>query len=155
MRATVTAGLAKLVELVNQYAAAMYPPINLAVALLAPDGLRPSIVNWKEVALHFLRGVAADAHADGMPETADLLKRLLEFPDVSALSDLTPQRESPVLPIHFRRDGTSLRLFTIIATLGTPREVTLVDIRIEFFFPMDEPTALAFRGWASRDPRGI
>ena len=48
-------------------------PVNLAVALLAPDGLRPFIVNWPEVAGHFVRGVQGDAHADGMPETADLL----------------------------------------------------------------------------------
>jgi transcriptional regulator with XRE-family HTH domain len=124
-------------------------PVNLAVALLAPDGLRPSIVNWQEVALHFIRGVEADAHADGMPETADLLKRLLEFPEVSALSELmTPEdSQSPILPIHFRREGTSLRMFTIIATLGTPREVTLEEIRIEFFFPMDEPTSRTFTSW--------
>src|SRR5271165_2015310 len=64
-------------------------PINLAVALLAPDGLRPFIVNWPEVALHFIRGVERDAHADGMPETADLLNRLIEFPDVPGLSQPT------------------------------------------------------------------
>jgi transcriptional regulator with XRE-family HTH domain len=122
-------------------------PVNLAVALLAPDGLRPFIVNWREVALHLIRGVEADAHADGMPETADLLERLLVLPGVSALSGMiTPEEsQSPVLPIHFQSDGTSLRLFTTIATLGTPRDVTLEEIRIEFFFPMDEPTQQAFR----------
>jgi MmyB-like transcription regulator ligand binding domain len=84
-----------------------------------------------------------------MPETADLLKRLLAFPDVSFLSQLMTLEESqsPVLPIHFRQDATSLRLFTTIATLGTPRDVTLQEIRIEFFFPMDEPTAQAFGTW--------
>jgi hypothetical protein len=51
------------------------------------------------------------------------------------------------LPIHFRRDGTSLRLFTTIATLGTPRDVTLEEIRVEFFFPMDEATAQTFGNW--------
>ena len=124
--------------------------INLAVALLAPDRLRPFIVNWQEVALHFIRGVQADAHVDGMAETADLLNRLLAFPDVPAASEIpTPEEsQSPVLPIHFQRDGTSLCLFTTIATLGTPRDVTLEEIRIEFFFPMDEPTAQAFRSWA-------
>jgi transcriptional regulator with XRE-family HTH domain len=124
-------------------------PVNLAVALLTSEGLRPFIVNWPEVALHFIRGVQSDAHADGMPETADLLKRLLALPDVSALSEpTTPQEsQSPVLPIHFLRDGYSLRLFTTIATLGTPRDVTLEEIRIEFFFPMDEPTAQAFGSW--------
>jgi hypothetical protein len=124
-------------------------PVNLAVALLAPNGLRPFIVNWQEVALHFIRGLQADAHADAMPETAGLLDRLLAFPDVPALSGiLTPEEgQSPVLPMHFRRDGVSLRLFTTIATLGTPRDVTLEEIRIEFFFPMDESTAQAFRIW--------
>jgi hypothetical protein len=69
--------------------------------------------------------------------------------DVAALSEPTTPHESqsPVLPIHFRRDGTSLRLFTTIATLGTPRDVTLEEIRIEFFFPMDESTAQAFGSW--------
>ena len=124
-------------------------PINLAVALLAPDGLRPFIVNWQEVAVHFIRGVQADAHADGMPETAGLLDQLLVLPDVPALSELIAPEEgqSPVLPMHFQRDGISLRLFTTIATLGTPRDVTLEEIRIEFFFPMDEPTAQTFRSW--------
>jgi transcriptional regulator with XRE-family HTH domain len=125
-------------------------PVNLAVALLAPDGLRPFIVNWPEVAGHFVRGVQGDAHADGMPETADLLSRLLCFPEVAALSESVAAAEegqSPVLPIHFHRDGTSLSLFTTIATLGTPREVSLEEIRIEFFFPMGEPTTRAFRGW--------
>jgi transcriptional regulator with XRE-family HTH domain len=124
-------------------------PVNLAVALLAPDGLRRFIVNWQEVALHFIRDVQADAHADGMAETADLLNRLLAFPDVSVASELTTPAEgqSPVLPIHFQQDETSLRLFTTIATLGTPRDVTLEEIRIEFFFPMDEPTEQAFRSW--------
>ena len=122
--------------------------INLAAALLAPDGLRPFIVNWQEVALHFIRGLQADANADGMPETADLLHRLLAFPDVPAISELiTEEGQSPVLPMHFQRDGMSLRLFTTIATLGTPRDVTLEEIRIEFFFPMDEPTTQAFRIW--------
>jgi len=128
-------------------------PVNLAVALLSHDGLRPFIINWQEVALYFVRGVQADGHADGTPETADLLARLLAFPDVRALSETTPPEEegqSPVLPIHFLHDGTSLRLFTTIATLGTPRDVTLQEVRIEFFFPMDEMTAQALGAWAQQ-----
>ena len=124
-------------------------PVNLAVALLAPDSLRPFVINWPEVALHFIRDVQADAHADGIAAPAELLERLLAFPDVPSVAELiTPdESQSPVLPIHFQRNGTSLRLFTTIATLGTPRDVTLEEIRIEFFFPIDEPTVQAFRGW--------
>ena len=33
-------------------------------------------------------------------------------------------------------------LFTTIATLGTPQDITLQELRIESFFPMDEETVL-------------
>jgi hypothetical protein len=55
-----------------------------------------------------------------------------------------------VLPIHFLHDRKSLRLFTTIATLGTPRDVTLQEVRIEFFFPMDDVTAQQLRAWAKQ-----
>ena len=123
---------------------------NLAVLLVSPEGMRPFIVNWEEVALYFLRGVQADAIADGTRETADLLQRLLGFPGLPALSRVEPpsQPQAPVLVIHFRRGDVSLRMFTTIATLGTPQDVTLEEIRIESFFPQDDATAAVFAGWA-------
>lgn len=137
--------------------AAPAEPVNLAVALVSPDGLRPFIVNWEEVALYFLRGVQADAISDGTPGTAELLERLLAFPGVPALSRVLPpdEEQAPVLPIHFRRGETSLRLFTTIATLGTPHDVTLQEIRIECFFPADDATAQALRDWATVTERPI
>jgi MmyB-like transcription regulator ligand binding domain len=124
--------------------------INLADALLSPDGLRSLLVNWEQVALYFLRGVQADALADGSPETADLLRRLLAYPGLPALSETPALEESPapVLVMYFRKDQTSLRLFTTIATLGTPQDVTAQEIRIECFFPADEDTARLFHDWA-------
>jgi hypothetical protein len=41
-----------------------------------------------------------------------------------------------------------LALFTTIATLGTPRDVTAQELRIESFFPLDDATAAVLRGWA-------
>jgi transcriptional regulator with XRE-family HTH domain len=147
-------GAARLTEFLSGPAAEPKAPepVNLAVAMLSQDGLRDAIVNWPEVALYLLRGVEADARADGMPETAALLQRLLLLPDVAALSEsaVAGEAPSPVLPIHFRREATTLSLFTTIATLGTPRDVTLDEIRIEFFFPLDTPTARIFAKWAER-----
>jgi transcriptional regulator with XRE-family HTH domain len=147
------AGAGRLVEFLTGPVPAAAPaePVNLAVALVSPDGLRPVIVNWEEVARYFLRGVQADAIADATPETAKLLERLLAFPGVPALSRGLPPEEdpAPVLSIHFQRDETSLRLFTTIATLGTPHDVTLQEIRIECFFPADDATARAFHAWAA------
>jgi len=147
------AGAARLTAFLTGAAPPASAPkaVNLADALVSPEGLRPFIANWEEVAIHFLRGVQADAAADGTPETAALLKRLLAYPGVPALSQAPALEEAPgpVLAIHFRKGETSLRLFTTIATLGTPQDVTLQEIRIENFFPADAQTARVMRGWVN------
>lgn len=125
--------------------------VNLADALLAPDALRPLIRNWSEVALHFLRGVRADALADGTPETAALLQRLLAYPDLPRLAEALGSDDppEPVLPMHFVKGTASLKLFTTIATLGTPQDVTAQEIRVECFFPADEAAERHFRAAVS------
>jgi transcriptional regulator with XRE-family HTH domain len=125
-------------------------PVNLADALVAPDALRPLIVNWREVALYFLRGVQADAVADGTAETAALLARLLAYPEAPKIGELPAIEEvpGPVLAMHFLKGGTSLKLFTTLATLGTPQDITAQEIRIECFFPADAATAALFKDWA-------
>ena len=123
--------------------------VNLADALVAPGVLRPFIENWEEVAVHFLRSVQADAVADGTEETAALLRRLTAYPGVPPLSRVAPlATHTPVLSIHFRKGDTALRVFTTIATLGTPQDVTLQEIRIECFFPSDPASAALLRAWA-------
>jgi transcriptional regulator with XRE-family HTH domain len=124
-------------------------PVNLADALVAPDVLRPHLVNWEEVVRHFIRSVEADAKADGLAETSALLDRLMAYKGVRKALRLGANAEGgPVLAMHFHKQDTSLRLFTTIATLGTPQDVTLQELRIECFFPMDEATARILRGWA-------
>jgi transcriptional regulator with XRE-family HTH domain len=124
--------------------------VNLADALVAPDVLRPFLVNWADVVRYFIRSVEADVAASGSVETAALLDRLLAYDGVrAALTASAPEAaDGPVLPMHFRKESTALQLFTTIATLGTPRDVTLQDLRVECFFPMDDATAHTLRGWA-------
>jgi transcriptional regulator with XRE-family HTH domain len=125
--------------------------LNLADALAAPDVLRPHLSNWPDVVRYFLRSVEADAAADGTTETAGLLNRLLNYDGVRSamLAAASSPPEGPVLPMHFQKDGTRLQLFTTIATLGTPQDITLQELRIESFFPMDDDTRAVFRGWAA------
>jgi transcriptional regulator with XRE-family HTH domain len=125
--------------------------INLADALVAPDVLRPHLTNWPEVVAYFVRSVEADAAADATAETAALRDRLLNYPGVQA-SLATPSAEaaaSPILPMRFVKGQVSLELFTTLTTLGTPQDVTLQEMRIECFFPMNEGTREVFRQWAS------
>jgi transcriptional regulator with XRE-family HTH domain len=131
--------------------------INLADALVAPDVLRPHLANWSDVVRYFVRSVEADAAADGTAETAALLDRLLLYRDVRATLAQGPGHAvgAPVLPMHFEKGRTRLMLFTAIATLGTPQDITLQELRIESFFPMDDETRAVFRKWAapSKAPR--
>ena len=123
--------------------------VNLADALVSPGVLRPYLVNWADVVRYFVRSVEADAAADGTPETAALHERLLGYDGVRTAIYATPAElaTTPVLPMHFRKGNTNLRLFTTIATLGTPQDITLQELRVECFFPMDDETAGVMRGW--------
>jgi transcriptional regulator with XRE-family HTH domain len=124
--------------------------LNLAHALAAPDVLKPHLANWTDVVRYFLRSVEADAVADGTAETAELLKTLLNYEGVrSAMLTASLVPEGPVLPMHFQKDNIRLQLFTTIATLGTPQDITLQELRIESFFPMNDETRYVFRGWAA------
>lgn len=124
--------------------------LNLADALAAPDVLKPHLANWADIVRYFVQSVEADAAADGAAETAELLDRLLGYEGVrSAMSSaVSSATGGPVLPMHFQKGGIRLRLFTTIATLGTPRDITLQELRIENFFPMDDETRETFRRWA-------
>ena len=127
-------------------------PVNLADALVAPDVLRPFLVNWAEVVRYFIRSVEADAAADGSQETGALLTRLLAYKGVrSAIRSPMPEPAGgPVLAMHFRKGETRLALFTTIATLGTPQDVTAQELRVESFFPLDKATAVVLRAWAAK-----
>ncbi len=127
-------------------------PVNLADALLSPAILRPFIANWQEVALHFIRGVQADVISDGSRESSALLARLLSYEGLAELAHGAAIEETPrpLLPIRIRKHATSLNVFTTIATLGTPQDITVQEIRIESFFPIDEATAKFFRKAAAK-----
>jgi transcriptional regulator with XRE-family HTH domain len=144
------AGAVRLVEfLVGPLAPGV--PVNLADALVGPNVLRPFLENWEDVVRYFIRSVEADAAADGSAATSALLQRLLAYAGVGAVAKRTSFEpgSGPVLPMHFKKGETSLSLFTTIATLGTPQDITLQELRIECFFAMDEPTADVFRSWAA------
>jgi transcriptional regulator with XRE-family HTH domain len=123
--------------------------INLADALVAPDVLRPHLTNWAEVVRYFIRSVEADAAADVTGATAVLLERLLGYDGVQAALKMNSPHEptAPIVPMQFHKGSVALNLFTTIATLGTPQDITLQELRIENFYPSDHATATILRSW--------
>jgi transcriptional regulator with XRE-family HTH domain len=127
---------------------------NMLRQIFDPDDLRAVIVNWEEVAGDLIRHLHDEvAAAPSDPRARDLLEEVLRYPGVPArwrgreLGVVPP----PVLTVTFRKDDRELRFFSTITTFGTPRDVTLDDLRIECAFPADEPTAEQCRALARED----
>ncbi len=112
-----------------------------------PLGARRFIVNWEEVGRHLLARAERELAGPDDREAAALLAELrgyfgpLPRTPASLAGDV-------LLPIHIRRGNLELRLFSTIMTLGTPRDVTLQELRIETFFPADAASEAAWRSIA-------
>ena len=116
-------------------------PLNLIRLVLEPDGLRPHIVNWREMAGHFVQRLHQESLAQGgVGPLAELLDEVLSIPGVPAnWSRPDPDRyPAPMLQLHLAKDGLELKLFSTVTTFGTAQDVSLQELRIESFHPADE-----------------
>lgn len=120
--------------------------VNLALLTLHPQGLRRFIVNWDQVAPVFVRRLKRESLAAGDPEAQARLARFIELVEPAADADPATAGLLPVLPVRLRIDDVELSLFSVIATFGTPQDVTTDELRIEAFYPADAETARFFRG---------
>ncbi len=122
--------------------------INLMRFTFDPQGLRPFVVNWEELAGHLLQRVYREANSSIESEQSALLfDELMRYPDAAELwktSTKSPQNDL-ILTTHFKQNDLDLRFFSTIATLGTPYDITLQEIRIECLFPADDETE---RNWS-------
>jgi transcriptional regulator with XRE-family HTH domain len=123
-------------------------PVNLLRLTLAPRGLRPFIANWPQVAHYLITRTAAELALNGIDAEAKVfLDELSHYPDMpTSWRDTRPEESaSPILPLHFHKDGRDVRVMTTISTLGTPQDVTLQEMRIETFFPVDAASTEFFK----------
>jgi transcriptional regulator with XRE-family HTH domain len=122
------------------------PPINVMRLLFAADGLRPHVVNWRELASVMVQRLHREALAHGDDDARALL-------DVALGSDAPADWRSldldaapaPVVPLHLKRGALELRLFSALTTLGTAIDVTAQECRLETFFPSDAATEAALK----------
>ena len=119
-------------------------PANVLRMMFDPKGLRPYVVNWEAAAEALIRRVHREA-IGGAPDplTIELLEEVLAFPDVPR-SWRRPNPETPlvpVIPVTFRKGSKTFAYFSTVTTLGTAQDVTLQELRIECFFPLDSETA--------------
>jgi transcriptional regulator with XRE-family HTH domain len=127
---------------------------NLLRSLLDPKGLRPKLTNWEEVARYLVSTTYAEILADGgEPKALAFIEEVMAYPDVPASFRKLrfEERPAPVLTLDYIVGGKSLSVFTTIATLGTPQDVTLQEVRIECFFPADDRSDALFKSLAAKN----
>ena len=80
------------------------------------------------------------------------MAEIMAYPDVpeSFRSLRFDERPQPVLTLDYLVGGRALSVFTTVATLGTPQDVTLQEVRIESFFPADDRSDALFRSLAAK-----
>ena len=114
------------------------PQLNLMRLLFSASGLHRFVENWAEVGPIMVNRIRREAEHEGKHDARALLDELLASPAVATDWGRDVCAAPPLLiPLHLRRDDFELRLFSTITTLGTPQDVTLQELRIESFYPMD------------------
>jgi transcriptional regulator with XRE-family HTH domain len=114
------------------------PPINMLRLGVHPGGL-PRLSSMTAACnaplIHRLKRRSRD---DGDLALAKLIDEVESY-----LSDESPDAPAtqPVVTLDLRTPLGEVKLFTVIATLGAPLEVTAANLAIETFLPMDDESA--------------
>jgi len=122
--------------------------INLALLTLHPEGLRPYISNWQQIAPAFARRLKSEALASGDAKVQQRFARFLELAELTDTDHPVDANLLPVLPLEFKVGELELSLFSVISTFGTPQDITTDELRIETFYPTDAKTEAFFRSMA-------
>jgi transcriptional regulator with XRE-family HTH domain len=123
-------------------------PRNMLHLMFDPEGMRPFIANWEDVAKSLIQRVYRESVGRVMDEkTQELLAELLAYPDVqtawkspNAMSTAPATRTMPVIPMSFVKDDEVLSYFSMVTTVGTPQTIAAQELRLECMFPADDVT---------------
>jgi transcriptional regulator with XRE-family HTH domain len=115
-------------------------PRNLLHLMFDPEGMRPFIANWEEVAASLIERIYRESVGRVIDQkTKELLVGLQAYPKVKTELKKTPSVSVlPYIPISFVNKRRTMNFFSMITTVGTPVSITAQELRIESMFPADE-----------------
>ncbi|XOZ33654.1 helix-turn-helix domain-containing protein [Halomonadaceae bacterium KBTZ08] len=115
--------------------------LNVLELIFDPNGLRPCIQNWNELAGLFLRRLHGEVMAFPTDESRALFERLLAWDPPENWQQLPSETiEAPMITADLLIQGQPLRIFSTLSRFGTALDVNMADLVIEYYFPADEPT---------------
>lgn len=119
------------------------PPANVLRISLHPRGMAPRITNLAEWRGHLLARLHRQIELTSDDALRSLYEELLGYPGGPAPEPVNPAEV--VVPLRITHEGRELSFLSTVATFGTPVDITLAEVAIESFFPMDEQTAEVLR----------
>ncbi|MEU7239076.1 helix-turn-helix transcriptional regulator [Streptomyces sparsogenes] len=145
---------------------------NVYRLTLHPDGLAPRLANLGQFRALALQRLRRQADATGDAELRALYEEIRDYPapapeDAPAPAqapgpgpgpgpgpapgpDTPATRPGPFqVPLRVRTPMGELSMFSTMATFGAPADVTLSELAIELFYPLDEFTTTALRALGS------
>jgi transcriptional regulator with XRE-family HTH domain len=131
--------------------------VNVMRTVFDPGRLRQFIDNWEELAQCLMHSIHREVAMTGSEAVIRLRDELLAYPGVPARWR-APEALAPIPPLvsmQLRKGDLSLAFFSMITTLGTPRDVTLQALKIECFFPADAVTEQVARRLALPEPVAV
>lgn len=123
------------------------PTANVMRLILHPDGLGSHCLNFAEVRAHALGRLLHQANATGHRDLRELYDEVSEYPAPPGAAD-KPACVDPmgiVVPLRIRTPYGDMSFFSMITTFGAPEDVTLSELAVEAFFPMDRATEALLR----------
>ena len=123
--------------------AAQEPGSVNVLRLLFDPASRELIGDWDQTASTILRRLQREAfHRPHDRVMGELLDDLLSEPGVPAdwRNHDPTALEEPMLGVEFRMGDLALNFLTTITEFNAPQNVTLEELRIESYFPLDDAT---------------
>ncbi len=117
------------------------PPVNVMRVSLHPRGLAPRTRNFAAWAGYLTGQLRQQVENSGDADLQALLDEVSHYPGVPSEPPPPGPADRVIVAVRFATPDGDLALFTTIATLGAPTDVTAAELAIETFYPADEPTA--------------
>ena len=128
----------------------MEPPVNVLRLSLHPEGVAPRIANLGQWRQHVLGRVRRQADRTGDAFLGELFDELRGYPgDGTGAYDSGPAgADDVVVPLRIRLGGDELSFLSTTTVFGSPLDITVAELAIESFYPLDGHTAATMRALA-------
>ncbi|MEV6276396.1 helix-turn-helix transcriptional regulator [Nocardia sp. NPDC051832] len=123
----------QLLERPNMYRLALHPGSSSATSYM---------INHGQVREFLLDRLLRQVQTTGDPILRDLYEEVSRYP-VPPGTEADPGDPTPFLvPLRIATPMGELRMFSTMVTFGAPSDITLSELAIELFYPLDEFTAI-------------